>query len=125
MTNEKNKENKEDNIISLDELVKKSSNKIITDYDSVREGIIEAGGKTVGFDYKPLKKKTFLKAQATKDEEKIVDIMLTNTLWNRIKGKFWTLKEINEGIPPLWQTLLLAKIVNESGYDVSDLDVNF
>jgi hypothetical protein len=120
-----NEEKKEGQSISLDELVKQSSDKIITDYEKVRECSITAANKTVDFEYKSLRKGIYLKAQATGDEEKLLDMILTNTLWNSAKGRFFTLKELNLGIPPIWQGILLAKIVDESGFNISDLDVNF
>lgn len=117
------KETKEDTI-TLEQLVSESKSKIIDNF-SVRNCIVKVVGKKVSFDFKPLRKKAFIKAQSTQDEEKIIDIILTNTLWNSAKERFWTVKELNEGIPPAWQILLLSKIMDESGYNVSDLDINF
>lgn len=118
---------KEKKPMSLSELAEKSASKIITD-DHLRECIVKAGDEEVRVTYKPLSKKEFLNAQSTQDSAKAVDHILSTTLWNPEKGKkggFWTVDEINKGIPMTWQSLILNEIVDGSGHKVSEADMDF
>lgn len=113
--------------ITLNELAEQNAGKIFND-DSVRDCTVKIADKTVQFSFKPIKKKHFIKGQATMDEEKFMNYILTHSLWNKEKGKngdFWTLEELNQGIPDAWQILLFSKIVTESGFKFNKEDLGF
>ena len=113
--------------ITLNELAEQNAGKLFQD-DSVRDSIVKVADKTVQFSFKPIRKKHFIKGQATQDEEKFMNYILTHSLWNKEKGEngdFWTLEELNKGIPDAWQVLLFGQIIVESGFKFDPKDLGF
>ncbi|GLI12405.1 hypothetical protein MARBORIA2_14950 [Methanobrevibacter arboriphilus] len=114
-------------VLSLKELAKQSAGKIITD-DKIRQSDVTLGDTKVEFTYKPLSKGDYLKAQSTNDPGKSMDYILPRTLWNPEKGEkgdFWSIEEINDGLPLIYQTLILNEIILGSGHVVKQSDMDF
>jgi len=113
--------------ITLNELAEQNAGKILQD-DSLRDCTVSIAGQVVQFTYKPVKKRDFIKGQSTQDEEKFMNYILTHSLWNKEKGEngdFWSLDELNRGIPDAWQILLFSKIVTESGFKFNKEELGF
>jgi hypothetical protein len=120
-------EETENRPITLNELAERNSGKIIRD-NSIQDCKISIAGEIVLFSYKPVKKRDFIKGQATQDEEKFMNYILTHSLWNKEKGDngaFWSLEELENGIPDAWQILIFTKILAESGFNISAQDLGF
>jgi len=113
--------------ITLNELAERNAGKIVRD-DSVKDCKIKIADEIVLFSYRSVNKKQFIKGQATQDEVKFMNYILTHSLWNKEKGEhgdFWTLQELENGIPDAWQILLFTKILAESGFNISSEDLGF
>lgn len=113
--------------ITLSELAERNAGKIVRD-NSIQDCKIAIAGEIVLFSYRPVNKKQFIKGQATQDEEKFMNYILTHSLWNKEKGDngdFWTLQELEAGIPDAWQILIFTKILAESGFNISTVDLGF
>jgi hypothetical protein len=113
--------------ISLNELAEQNAGKILPS-GQIQDCVITIAGKLVNFSFKPLTKKIFVKGQATRDEVKFMDYVLTHSLWNRKKGEtgdYWSLEELNKAIPDAWQVLLFSKIITESGFQFNKEDLVF
>lgn len=114
--------------ITLNELAERNAGRILPD-GSVHDCKVSIAGEIVLFSFKPLSKKIVIKAQSgTKDELGLMDYILTHSLWNRDKGKngdFWSTEEIEQGIPDAWQILLFAKIMDESGFNITKEELGF
>ncbi len=113
--------------ITLNELAQKNAGKILQD-ESIRDCKVTVAGETVLFSFKPIKKRQFIKGQATGDEEKFMNYILTHSLWNREKGEtggFWSEEELNDGIPDAWQILIFGKIIAESGFNITREELGF
>lgn len=114
--------------INVKELAKKANRNIITD-NKLREVVLAVDdNEEVAFSYKPLLKTDFLIAQATGDPGKVMDYILSHTLWDNEKGKhgdFMSIEEIDKGIPIEWQVLILNEIVAGSGHVLTKDDQDF
>jgi len=113
--------------ITLNELAEKNAGKILPS-GQVQDCVVSIADETVQFSFKPLTKRVFIKAQATQDEVKMMNYVLTHSLWNKEKGEngdFWSLDELSQGIPDAWQVLLFGKIITESGFQFKKEDLGF
>jgi hypothetical protein len=57
---------------------------------------------TLGFEYKAVRKSVYIKAQNKKDKSKVIDYILSKTLWHTKLERFWTPNEINKGFTVDW-----------------------
>lgn len=113
--------------ITLNELAAQNAGKILPTGE-VQDCVISIADKKVQFSFKPLTKRVFIKGQATGDEVKFMNYILTHSLWNREKGEngdFWSLDELSKGIPDAWQVLLFSKIITDSGFQFNKKDLGF
>lgn len=112
-------------ILEFEDLAKESVDKIITDYETPQRYILKANGKSVGFDYKPIRKGTLIKAQNKGDEELMMNYVLENSLWYPPEERFRTIQEIDSMLPPDWQILIFAVILKKSGLSLKKVDMDF
>lgn len=113
--------------ITLNELAAKNAGKILPT-GQVQDCTISIADETVLFSFKPITKKLFVKGQATQDEVKFMNYILTHSLWNKEKGEnggFWSLEELTQGIPDAWQILLFSRIIAESGFKFDRKELGF
>jgi len=113
--------------ITLNELAEKNAGKILPT-GQVQDCVVSIAGETVLFSFKPITKRVFIKSQATQDEVKMMNYVLTHSLWNKEKGEngdFWSLEELTRGIPDAFQVLLFGKIITESGFQFNREDLGF
>lgn len=111
--------------ISIEEFKKKSTSKIITDGRMRTFTLPVSDTEELEFKYKPLTKKQYFDAQSTQNSGKVVDQILSHTLWDDETGDFWNIDDLNETFDYTWQTLIFNEIFNGSGQVVTEEDKDF